>query len=146
MSGLEKDLDAQVRTLAAVYGFRRYHTYRSKRSPAGFPDLVLVKPPRLIFAELKSDEGRTTADQDEWLADLGRVPAAETYIWRPGDIERIAEILAGRSPPYAVRKFCRTIPVTDRAIQEAEEDFETIMGMKPEEFDHRLSEEMRGLP
>lgn len=146
MSGLEKDLDAQVRILAAVYGFRRYHTYRSKRSPAGFPDLVLVKPPRLIFAELKSDDGRTTADQDEWLADLGRVPAAETYVWRPGDLELIAEILAGRSPAYVVRKFSMAIPATDRAIQEAEQEFELVMGMKPEEFDRRLSEEARGLP
>ena len=54
----EKELDAAVGKLCRLYGWRRYHTYRSKHSPAGFPDEVLLRPPRLVFAELKSEKGK----------------------------------------------------------------------------------------
>jgi VRR-NUC domain len=85
-----------VRDLAGWRRWRTYHTLRSKGSEAGFPDLVLVRPPRLIFAELKiarARGGRLSRAQREWLADLLEVePALEVYIWRPDDrpvIERI---------------------------------------------------------
>jgi hypothetical protein len=99
----EKDLREQIRTLAKIYGWRMAFTQYSLRSPKGFPDLVLVRPPRLVFAELKSETGKTTTDQDEWLDKLRVVAGAndgllharsiEVYLWRPSDIERIAEIL-----------------------------------------------------
>jgi hypothetical protein len=59
----------------------------------GFPDLVLVRGGRLIFAELKSTTGKTSADQDAWLAEL-RLACPETYVWEPsrwldGTIERV---------------------------------------------------------
>ena len=106
----EKELDAAIAKLCRLYGWRRYHTYRSKRSPAGFPDLVLVKPPRLIFAELKSDDGKVSAEQAEWLLDLEAVSGAvqqtliaghppsdvEVFTWRPRDLDQIARVLAPR--------------------------------------------------
>lgn len=101
--------------LADSLGWRGYHTHRSDRSPAGFPDLVLVKASagRLIFAELKRERrGKRddpTPDQRAWLDDLGIVaelvachasndalapPPLEVHVWRPmdlldGTIERI---------------------------------------------------------
>ena len=90
----EKELDAAIRELAVLCGWRRYHTYRSIRSPAGFPDLVLVRPPRVIFAELKSDDGIVTALQSEWLDDLRRCPGVEAYLWRPTDLEEIGKVLS----------------------------------------------------
>lgn len=79
-----------------------YHTHRSDRSPAGFPDLVLVHPPagRLIFAELKRQKrSKTSPAQVEWLegleqvryaaGDYEQVPAFEpvrVYLWRPLDL------------------------------------------------------------
>ena len=102
----EAELDAAIVKLCKLYGWRRYHTYRSKHSPAGFPDLVLVKPPRLIFAELKSDDGKMTAEQNAWLDDLAaiaeltdaRLPTPRVYyhVWRPRDLEEIARALAPR--------------------------------------------------
>jgi hypothetical protein len=97
----EKDLREQIRSLTKIYGWRMAFTQYSLRSPKGFPDLVLVRPPRLIFAELKSEIGKTTPEQDQWLEDLRTVrheqrlsdEAIEVYLWRPTDIERIAEIL-----------------------------------------------------
>lgn len=55
----------------------------------GFPDLVLVNPgqQRIIFAELKTDKGRVTAPQSEWIHRLMAcmAPGArhEVYLWRP---------------------------------------------------------------
>lgn len=52
----------------------------------GFPDLVLAHKlqGRLIFAELKTETGRTRPDQDEWLRALHHGPA-EVFIWKPTD-------------------------------------------------------------
>lgn len=88
----EKELDQAVRKLAKIYSWMLYHTYRSQRSPAGFPDLVLVKAPRLIFAELKSEAGKVSPEQDAWLAALRDV--SEVYLWRPADLESIAAVLS----------------------------------------------------
>jgi hypothetical protein len=100
----ERDLREQIRDLARIYGWRLAFTQYSIRSPKGFPDLVLVRRDRLIFAELKSAKGRVTPEQALWLADLeachigaqqyvSQGHALEVYVWRPDDIERIAEIL-----------------------------------------------------
>ena len=55
-----------------------YHTFDSNsRQAKGFPDLCLVRGKRLIFAELKTDTGKLTADQEAWLIALGAVPGLE---------------------------------------------------------------------
>jgi hypothetical protein len=74
-----------VEGLAGFDGWRIYHTHDSRRSHRGFPDLTLVRDERLIFAELKTEKGRVTREQREWLEALGRVPAVEVYLWRPSD-------------------------------------------------------------
>ena len=92
----EKDLARFVADTAAAFGWRRYHTHDSRHSPSGFPDEVLVRGRRLIFAELKTEKGKTSAAQMEWLDDLGFVaqqPDLAVYLWRPKDIDRIAELL-----------------------------------------------------
>jgi hypothetical protein len=71
-----------------------YHTHDSRHSAAGFPDLVLVRPPSLIFAELKTDSARSrlSAAQLRWI-DLLEGCGAETYVWRPADRPEIHERL-----------------------------------------------------
>lgn len=59
---------------------------------AGFPDLVMVRPPRIIFAELKSARGKLTKDQAVWLESLRRSDV-EQYEWRPEQIAEIERIL-----------------------------------------------------
>ena len=100
----EADLQAKVLHLAALYGWRRAH-FRTAYQPGagkwvtpmsgetGFPDLVLLRPPRLIFAELKSDTGTMSPGQKEWKADLTQTPQVEYYLWRPRDLEDIVDIL-----------------------------------------------------
>ena len=89
----EKQFESQVKDLAKIFGWRYYHTWRSIHSPAGFPDVIMVRPPRLIFAELKSDKGKPSPAQEAWLNDLKGCPTVEVYLWRPVDFEAVMEIL-----------------------------------------------------
>lgn len=55
---------------------------------AGFPDLILVHPERgIVFAELKAERKKPTAEQRQWLDDVARlrVAVAKSYCWRPSD-------------------------------------------------------------
>ncbi len=83
----------QVIDLASILGWSNYHPWLSRFSPRGFPDLVLVRPPRLIFAELKSETGKVTADQERWL-ELLRGCGVPAVGWRPSDLDAIAKDLA----------------------------------------------------
>lgn len=90
----ERDFLAQIKDLARIYRWRLYHPWLSIHSERGWPDVALVRPPRLIFAELKTDRGKTTPAQDEWLALLEAVPGVEAYLWRPSMFQHITEVLA----------------------------------------------------
>ena len=59
---------------------------------AGFPDLVLVRGDRIIFAELKSETGQISPAQEKWL-DALMATGVEVYVWFPRDFDRIEEIL-----------------------------------------------------
>ena len=93
-AGSEAEFQWRITKLAALYGWRVYHTYDSRRSQPGFPDLVLVRPPRLLFVELKSATGRPTAAQQEWLMALAGVTRVDARIWRPSQWDEIAVELA----------------------------------------------------
>jgi hypothetical protein len=69
----EKQLQAQVVQLASLTGWRCYHTFDSRRSAPGFPDLLLVRPPRCLFVELKTTTGRLRPAQAAWLEALAEV-------------------------------------------------------------------------
>jgi len=81
----EAHWQARIIDLAELRGWKHFHPYSSRRSTPGWPDLVLVRDGRLIFAELKTDTGRVTADQQTWLAQLAAVPFIEVHVWRPAD-------------------------------------------------------------
>ena len=60
----------------------------------GFPDLVLLSPHygQLLFVELKSEKGRTTSSQDNWLGAL-TLAGIESHVVRPADLEFITHRL-----------------------------------------------------
>ena len=64
----------------------------------GSPDLTLVRPPRIVFAELKSHTGKPTDRQLEWLDVLRLLPGAEVHLWSPADWDELVEVLTGREP------------------------------------------------
>ena len=72
----------QIRKLAEMQGWLYYHTYRSKRSPAGFPDVFLVRGQVAIAAELKVGRDVTTSDQRAWLRGLSEA-GIFAALWRP---------------------------------------------------------------
>jgi hypothetical protein len=88
----ERDLQAQVVEIAKLHGWRVFHPWTSLHSNAGFPDLVLVRAPRVLFAELKRERGKVTPAQQAWLVELERCPGAECYVWRPSDRAQIAVV------------------------------------------------------
>ena len=90
--------------LARGLGWEDYHTHDSRKSRPGFPDLMLLRPPRQVVAELKSRKGVVTPAQQRWL-NLFWLCGAETYLWRVGenDISEIADILTARTTPVDIR-------------------------------------------
>lgn len=98
----EKDWQRRVIDLAKLLGFRIYH-HRPARvgnrvvtaleGDAGLPDLLLCKPPRLIFAELKVGRNKPSDNQEEWLRQLGACRGVEAYVWTPPDWDEVVEIL-----------------------------------------------------
>ena len=90
----EKQFERQVKDLAKIFGWLYYHTWRSIHSPAGFPDVVMVRGNRIICAELKSEKGKVSPAQQEWLDALKETPV-EVFLWYSSDdiLEEIAEIL-----------------------------------------------------
>lgn len=92
----EKQFMAQVIQLARMCGWLCYHTFTSRCSPAGYPDLCMVRPPSVLFVELKTDTGRPSPSQRVWLEALARCPGVECHLWRPGDWDAIAERLKAR--------------------------------------------------
>jgi hypothetical protein len=67
---------------------------------AGFPDLVLVhrdRWPHVIFAELKTERGRVTPGQRQWLNTLDDA-GAYAVVWRPQDSDTITDLLRGTLP------------------------------------------------
>lgn len=89
----EAEFQRQVLDLARIYHWAVYHPMLSKWSERGWPDLSMIRGSRLVFAELKRQSGKTTIDQDRWLGMLGQVPGIEVYVWRPADLDTIAEVL-----------------------------------------------------
>lgn len=59
----------------------------------GFPDLVLARGGRVIFAELKAQRGTVRPEQQEWLDTLRACPGVEVVVWRPSDWESVEAAL-----------------------------------------------------
>jgi VRR-NUC domain len=80
----EASFQQQVYDAARALGWHAYHTWDSRHSAAGFPDLVLVRRPWLIVAELKRDGEHPSAAQQVWLDELAAC-GIETHVWHPAD-------------------------------------------------------------
>lgn len=100
----ENDFMRQVMELAKLHDWKVAHFGSSVRvvgknrvfvgdkDAAGFPDLIMVRGQRIIFAELKAPKGRLSETQVGWMLALQRAHD-EAYVWRPDDWEEINHIL-----------------------------------------------------
>lgn len=108
----EDQLLTSVVDLATTLGWLVYHARPARTADGwrtalqghkGFPDLVLVHQDAMILAELKSANGRLSAEQERWrdrLLDLDQAVAGGCVryrVWRPahwfsGDIRAELEV------------------------------------------------------
>ena len=89
----EREFLKKIIALAEIRGWLYYHTHDSRKSPPGFPDLVLLRDNALIFAELKTARGKVTREQKHWLDSLARA-RVRVCLWRPSDWGSIEKTLA----------------------------------------------------
>lgn len=96
----EKDFMQNVIELARLTGWLTYHTFDSRHSAAGFPDLVLLRRGELIFLELKSETGQLSAEQVAWIGGLeavaGANPKITVRVAKPSQFDELAELLKRR--------------------------------------------------
>lgn len=87
----EDDFQQRVMDTARLCGWKVTH-FRPVKLPsgrwatplqgdAGLPDLVLARDGVVLLAELKSDTGKPTAEQAQWLAAAG----PHGRLWAPRD-------------------------------------------------------------
>ena len=102
----EEELQNQIIQAAYVNGWiihaeRPAWSTKGYRTPiqgdAGFHDLVLCHPgqKRVIFAELKRENGKTTLAQEGWLVALAKC-GQEVYLLRPSDLDTFLKKLEAR--------------------------------------------------
>lgn len=103
----ETEWQAQVIELAHDLGWAHMHVRRSigkgrawttATNLKGWPDLTLIRPApasdgEIIFAELKTEKGDFKDGQRE-VHELLRRAGHEVYVWRPSDLDKVAERLA----------------------------------------------------
>lgn len=99
----EAEFTAQVLSLAKIFRWRSAHfrpaqTARGWRTPVqgdgkGWLDLTLIRPPRIVVAELKVGRGKLTPEQMEWIEARQGCPGVDVFIWYPADFKEIAAVL-----------------------------------------------------
>ena len=99
----ERDFTQRVIRYARLRGWLVHHCRPTRmasgrwataiQGDAGFPDLVLAHPNRgVIYAELKTESGRLSAEQNRWQHAL-TCAYARSFTWRPSDWHTIVEAL-----------------------------------------------------
>lgn len=93
----EDQWQSRITDYCDLRGLRWHHEVDSRRSKSGFPDLVIVGPYGLLFAELKKEDGKVSPEQSDWLGDL-RHAGVLAFVWKPSNWDRVVlelDILAG---------------------------------------------------
>ena len=93
MATSERELQRTIADLADLGRWRWFHDADARLNRAGLPDIIAVRAPRLVFMELKREEGRLRPEQEEWLAELGRCTSVEAFLWRPDQFDEAREVL-----------------------------------------------------
>lgn len=97
----ETSFQRQVVELAERCSWWVWHDNDSRRNKAGLPDLIMIRPPRVVFVELKAQKGRFRPAQKMVLELLSRCPGVEVYSWRPSDWDTLKPVVMQRVRPDA---------------------------------------------
>lgn len=93
MSVREKDWMQTVIDAATTLNWMVYHTHDSRRSTPGFPDLILIRDTEMLVIELKTDCGRTSPAQEQWLDAFSGVAGLTVMVCRPTDWPEVEQAL-----------------------------------------------------
>lgn len=90
----EKQLMQTVIDAARLLNYNVYHTHNSRRSEAGFPDIVALRQRdgRRYAIECKTAKGTPTPAQIDWLAAFSAC-GIPSLIVRPDDLDTVLETL-----------------------------------------------------
>ncbi len=98
----EAEFQRSVIELAQALGYLVHHVRPAMRQSGkwstpiqghkGFPDLVFAHPTgRVLFVELKSENGVLSPEQKDWGEALAR--SSPYYVWYPSDWDHLVSIL-----------------------------------------------------
>lgn len=102
----EEQFQNQILAYVRARGLLAYHTYNSRRSVPGWPDLAIVGARGVLFRELKREKGKVSPDQQFWISALGDA-GQDVGVWRPSDwphrvckeIDALGKVTAERPLP-----------------------------------------------
>lgn len=90
----EAEMYETLRQAAALRKRLIYHSFDSRHSFAGFPDVVIANPPFVHFCELKTKRGTPSPAQEAWLNAFHGCDAVTAGVYRPDDLDALLELLA----------------------------------------------------
>jgi hypothetical protein len=92
----EQALLLEVLRIVKARNLLWFHDFDSRKNPPGLPDLIIVGPGGILYAELKSEHGPTSMMQTRWLRAL-LAQRQQAVIWRPSDLRtgKIEKLISG---------------------------------------------------
>lgn len=72
-------------------GWVTFHVYDSLFMEPGFPDLLLLKPPWVVYAETKR-EGEKLRPEQEFVIEQLLLAGQEVYVWMPSDAHQVIQV------------------------------------------------------
>ena len=106
----ENEFQQSIIDYARMNGWRIFHAQTSRiqrkdgsvyyatagiADSKGFPDLIMLKGRDIVVVEVKSDKGKCSDEQTEWL-DAWELAGAFVYVWRPSEWPEIERRLGRR--------------------------------------------------
>lgn len=96
----ETQFQTRITDLCDYLGLKWHHEVDSRKSKRGWPDLVIAGPSGVLFVELKTETGRISTEQRQWLDHLVTA-GAHVRVWRPqhwADIAHDLKAIARSAP------------------------------------------------
>lgn len=88
----EKQWQRLVTDTADLFRWKWAHFPQMAGNPKGWPDLVLMKNGKTVYAELKTEKGQVSPAQRAWHDDC-LLYGIIVYVWRPSDWPRVVKVL-----------------------------------------------------
>ena len=89
----EKAFQQDILDSARKLGWLCFHTFDSRRSEPGFPDIIAIRGATMLCLEVKDEDGEPSSAQEEWLARFQQVKYVEASLVRPEHRDQVNDVL-----------------------------------------------------